>query len=230
VRAVGPTLASFGVSGALADPQLQLLSGSTVIASNDNWLATDAAAMSAVGAFALGAGSADAAIVTTLGPGGYTTPVSAPAGTLGIVLIECYDGATADTTVRLVNASARAFVGAGDGILIPGFVITGSGTVKLLVRAIGPALTAFGVPGVLADPQLTLYQGSTEVASNNDWSTAANATDVAAAASAAGAFALTPGSRDAALLVTLPAGAYTAAVSGVNGATGTALVEVYVVP
>ncbi len=230
VRAVGPTLTAFGVAGALADPQLQLLSGSSVVASNDNWLATDAAAMTSVGAFPLNSGSADAAIVTTLAPGGYTTPVSTPGNATGIVLVECYDGATADTSVRLINASARAFVGAGDAVLIPGFVISGTGTVKLLVRAVGPGLTAFGVSGAIADPQLTLYQDSTVIATNDNWSTAANAAEVASAAAASGAFSLVAGSRDAALLVTLPAGAYTANVSGVGGTTGTALVEIYVVP
>ena len=201
-----------------------------MVAANDNWLAGDATAMGAVGAFPLTVGSADAALVATLAPRGYTTPVSTPGNGTGITLIECYDGAPADTSVRLVNASARAFAGTGDDVLIPGFVIAGEGTVRLLVRAVGPGLAAFGVPGALADPQLTLYKSSEVLATNDNWSDAANPAEIVNATVAAGGFALVSGSKDAALVVTLGAGAYTALVSGVGGTTGTALVEVYLVP
>jgi len=132
-------------------------------------------------------------------------------------------------TARLVNLATRAFVGAGEQIMIPGFVVSGSGTTRLLIRAIGPTLASFGVSGVLADPQLTLFSGTTTIAANDNWSSAANSAEVTSAAASAGAFALTNGSRDAALLVELAAGSYTVAVSGVGGATGTALVEIYVV-
>ncbi len=230
VRAVGPTLlASFGLTSALADPQLQLWSGSTVVATNDNWLANDAAAMAAVGAFPLNAGSGDAAIVMSLAPGAYTTPVSAPGDASGVVLVEAYDGATADTSARLINASARAFVGTGDDVLIPGFVIAGEGSVRVIVRAIGPGLAAFGVPGTLADPQITLYSGSMAIATNDDWGNASNAADIASVSAQAGAFSLPAGSKDAVLLASLSAGAYTAVVRGAGGTTGTALVELYLV-
>ncbi len=231
IRAVGPTLiANFGLTSALADPQLQLWSGNTVIGSNDNWLASDAAAMAAAGAFPLNAGSGDAAIVTTLAPGAYTTPVSGAGNTSGVVLVEAYDGASDDTSARLINASARAYVGTGADLLIPGFVIAGEGTVKMLVRAVGPGLAAFGVPGTLADPQITLYSGSTAIAANDDWGNAANAADIAATSARVGAFALPAGSQDAVLLVSLSAGAYTAVVSGAGATTGTVIVELYVVP
>jgi hypothetical protein len=229
VRAVGPTLlASFGLTGALADPQLQLWSGATLVASNDDWLEADAGAMAAAGAFPLNAGSGDAAIVRTLTPGAYTTPVAAPGDMSGVVLVEAYDSATADTSARLINASARAFVGTGDDVLIPGFVIAGEGTVRMIVRAVGPGLTAFGVPGVLDDPQITLYSGSTAVATNDDWGNAASATEVASVSAQTGAFALQAGSKDAVLLVSLSAGAYTAVVRGAGLTTGTVLMEVYV--
>jgi hypothetical protein len=208
---------------------LNLLSGTTLIASNDNWNASDAPAMTAAGAFPLNAGSGDAAIVRTLAPGTYTTPVSAPAGASGIVLIECYDGASTDTSTRLVNASARAYVGTGDDALIPGFTIAGAGTVQVLVRAVGPGLAAFGVPGTLADPQITLYSGGTVIASNDNWGDAGNASQIPTVSAQNGAFALPAGSKDAVLLVSLSAGSYSAVVSGVAGGTGTVIVELYVV-
>jgi hypothetical protein len=229
-RAVGPGLASFGVTGLLADPSLSLVSGSSTLASNDNWNAIDAATFTAAGAFALATGSKDAALVATLGPGAYSAVVGAGGGS-GVALLETYDAdSSASPTLALVNASTRAFVGTGDSVLIPGFVVSGTGSVKLLLRAAGPALAGFGVGGTLADPQLTLYSGATALAMNDNWSSAANAADVSAAAATAGAFAFAGGSKDAALLVSLPAGAYTAVVSGVGGTTGTALVELYVVP
>ena len=229
VRAVGPTLGGFGVTGTLADPRLQLFRGETLLGSNDNWLAADAAAFAAVGAFPLVTGGTDAALVATLAPGAYTTPVFGAGGASGTVLIECYDGADSDGSVSLVNASARAYVGTGGDVLIPGFVIVGEGSVRLLLRAVGPGLTAFGVTGALADPQLTLFRGSVALQENDNWSTAANAAETVSAAAGAGAFPLVGGSRDAALVVALGAGSYTVLVSGVAGGTGTALVEVYVV-
>lgn len=230
VRAVGPTLATFGVSGALADPSLSIMSGDTMVTSNDNWNATDAATFASVGAFALASGSKDAAIVTTLPAGSYSSPVGANGGA-GITLLEVYD-ADPNGSATLSNASTRAFVGTGDQVLIPGFVIGGTGAVKLLIRAVGPTLGSFGVPGALADPQISLFSSgnSTALATNDNWSSAANATEITVAAAQVGAFALAGGSKDAALLVTLAPGAYTASVSGVGGTTGTALVEIYVVP
>ena len=226
VRGVGPGLTAFGLSGTLADPRLSLVSGNATVASNDNWLSADAPAMSAAGAFGLSAGSKDAALVTSLAPGSYSAPLTATDGGSGVALLEIYD-TSASSTASLINASTRAFVGTGDAVIIPGFVVRGTGTLRLLVRAVGPTLTSFGVPAVLADPTITLYQGATVIASNDNWSSAANAAEIAAAASAVGAFALPTGSKDAALVATLPAGSYTAVVSGVGNTTGTALVELY---
>jgi hypothetical protein len=229
VRAVGPTLTSYGVSGALPDPSLSLVSGGVTVASNDDWLASDTTIFNQVGAFALLSGSKDAALVTTLAPGVYSAPVGDGGGS-GVTLLEVYDADTTTTGSTLANASTRAFVGTGDSVLIPGFVISGTGTVQLLIRAVGPTLANYGVTGTLADPTITLYQGSTVLATNDNWSTSSNATALAAAAAQVGAFALPSGSKDAALLVTLGAGSYSAVVSGVGNTTGTALVELYVVP
>lgn len=228
VRAVGPGLTGFGVAGAVPDPTLSLVAGGVTLATNDNWQAADAPWFAATGAFALTSGSRDAALTATLAPGAYTTPVGAGSGS-GVALLEVYDADSGTPETVLVNASTRAFAGTGENGLIPGFVIRGSGTLKLLIRAVGPTLGGFGVSGVLADPQLTLFSGSRALATNDNWSSDAQAGALAAAASRTGAFALPAGSLDAALLVDLAAGAYTASVSGAGGTTGTALIELYVV-
>lgn len=229
VRAVGPTLTGFGVGGVLADPQLSLVSGATALATNDDWNAADAGAMRSAGAFALNPASRDAAVVLPLAAGAYTAPVVGTGNGSGVALIEVYDAAPGSGPA-LLNASTRAYVGTGAEILIPGFVIGGSGSLRLLIRAVGPSLGQFGVPDVLADPTLTLFAGQTAVSTNDSWSAGTNAAEIAAAAHAVGAFALPSGSRDAALLVTLAPGSYTAQIRGVGNTTGTVLVELYVLP
>lgn len=229
VRAVGPTLAGFGVDGVLADPRLSLVSGSSTLAANDDWNAADAGPMRNAGAFALNAASRDAAVVASLAAGAYTAPVLGASNGSGVALVEVYDAAPGSGPT-ILNASTRAYVGTGANILIPGFVIGGSGSLRLLIRAVGPSLGQFGVPDVLADPTLTLFSGQSAIASNDSWSAGANAVEIATAASTVGAFALPSGSRDAALLMTLAPGSYTAQIRGVADTTGTALVELYVLP
>ncbi len=231
VRGVGPALTNFGVTGFLPDPFLELRRGPSVLQTNDNWLASDAAAIAATGAFALPAASRDAALVGHFPAADYTAQISsAVAGASGVALVEIYDTGAGSTAARLANASARAFVGTGDSILIPGIAVGGNGAAGLLIRAAGPALGKFGVTDALADPVLTLYRGNDPIATNDNWGTATNAAQVTATAAAAGAFAFEPGSRDAALLTTLPAGTnYTVQVSGRNNTTGTVLVEFYLV-
>ncbi len=240
IRAVGARLATapFNVQNTLADPTLTVFgpnSSTTVAASNDNWNAADATAFASVGAFALTAQSRDAAIVTTLAPGSYSAQVSGVGGTTGNAIIEVYEaGATGG---KFVNLSTRAQVGGASGVLTPGFVISpGGGTRKLLIRAAGPALTQFGVTGVLANPQITLMRTSAPtgpVASNDNWHTPAaaglaDAATLRSAFSQTGAFAFpTAGSNDAALLLDLPPGNYTVQASGVNNTSGAALVEIY---
>ncbi len=227
LRGIGPSLTGFGVVGALTDPQLQLFAGTTSIATNDNWgggaLAADFAA---VGAFPLDAASRDAALVRNLAAGNYSAQVIG-SGQAGIALAELYDRSSG-IGARLINVSARAQVGTGGGILIAGFTISGNVPKPVLIRAIGPALSAFGVTGTLANPRLDLYRGTTVVQSNDDW---AGATALANAFTRVGAFNLpNAASRDAALLVTLLPGGYTVQVAGVGGTTGVALVEVYEMP
>jgi hypothetical protein len=229
VRAVGPTLASFGVTNALGDPRISLVSNGATVGTNDNWLAADAATMAGAGAFALATGGKDAALVSSLSPGAYTLPVTATDNGSGVVLLEVYDASTSATST-VVNASTRAFAGTGTSVFIVGFVINGSGSLRCLIRAVGPTLTGLGVGDALADPSLGLYLGPTLLTFNDNWSTAANAAEISAAATAVSAFALPTGSKDAAIVTRLPAGAYTAVVNGAANSTGTALVEIYLVP
>ena len=134
------------------------------------------------------------------------------------------------TGTGLANLSARAQVGTADGVLVPGLVIGGSTAQRVLVRAVGPTLSAFGVTGFLVDPVLTVFRGSTPLALNDNWQDQSAGPSVAAAAVEAGAFALPNGSKDSAVVLTLQPGAYTFRVAGAGGATGIALVEVYALP
>jgi len=255
VRGVGPALTPLGVAGALAQPVLEVYDSanpSALIASDAGWgnapvagTSSVAAAyrqataddMSAVGAFALGAGSADSAMVLSLPPGAYTVQLSGMGGTTGVGLAEVYELDTGSPDV-LVNISARCFVGTGAGVEIPGFVVKGSQPAQLLIRGVGPGLAAFGLTGTLAAPLIELKDsGGVLIASDNGWGNppVAGASSVAASVrqataadmSSAGAFAITPDSADSAMVVTLPPGSYTAVVSGAGGATGTCLAEVY---
>ncbi len=127
---------------------------------------------------------------------------------------------------QLLNTSVRVQVGTGADILITGFVI-GATPKTYLFRAVGPGLAAFGVPGTLANPTMSLYSGSNVIQTNDDWSTSTSAGAIAQAGATVGAFALTSGSRDSALIATLQAGNYTVQISGVGGTTGVALFEAY---
>lgn len=235
IRAVGPTLDSFGVGGALADPMLDVipLGGTNAIASNDNWGGSTEfmRAFSIVGAFPMAAAaSKDSTVVGSFaatGASGYTVRItSSSTAAAGIVLAEVYDEDPLTAPVRLVNVSTIGFVGAGDQALVPGFFIAGDAPKQLLIRAVGPGLGQFGVTGVLADPQLSVVPlgGSSAIAASDNWGGTAT---LQAAFTQAGAFTLPTDSSDAAVLVRLPPGGYTVVVSGVASTTGTALVEVY---
>ncbi len=226
LRGIGPALGPFGVPGALADPVLSLFSGNTRLATNDDWGTPAgtgiAAAATAVGAFALANGSRDAALLQNVAPGTYSTHVAGKAAAPGAALIEIYDH-SGSAASRLVNLSALTRV---DSPLVVGFAIQGNGPRRLLIRAVGPALATFGVVGTLPDPSLQVYRGDTPFLRSEDW----EGVPVAAAAAASGAFPLPAGSRDAALLVTLAPGTYSAVVNDRGLGRGVALVEVYDVP
>ncbi len=232
VRGVGPALSQFGVGGALTKPVLTLLdSAGNQLAANTGWTtAANAAeigsAIKDTGAFAFPSGSADSAILVDLPPGAYTAEIAGANGTTGVALAEVYN--VSSDSAELINISTRALVGTGSNVEIGGFVVSGPQPKTVLIRAIGPALGQFGVAGPLAEPSLSVVDSSgNAVGENIGWSSNADAAMIASETEATGAFALPSGSADCALLLTLSPGAYTAIVSGVNGATGVALVEVY---
>ena len=233
VRAVGPTLSAFGLSG-LSDLKLDVVNQQTqaTAASNDDWGGSSplSTAFASLGAFPLTASSKDAAVQTTLpvNQGGYSVKVAASGtGTTGVALAEVYDADSDDSPVRVINVSTLGFVGTGANVLTPGFVIRGTVPKIVLIRAIGPGLAQLGVGGLLADPQFSVFPSGSDVAiaSSNDWGGTAA---LKAAFTAAGAFNLAAdNSKDAAIVLTLPPGGYTVVTSGVANTTGTALVEVY---
>jgi len=226
VRGLGPALIPFGVTGTLADPKLDLFRGSNRIAENDNWRDEDRSTFQALGAFELSSNSRDAALIIALSPDSYTVQLSTASSSPGLALVELYDMGDGSDGARLSNVSARSTIASGNDVLIAGFNVAGEGLRTLLIRAIGPGLSPFDVPGILANPRLQLYGNDQRlIAENDNWDSA-----ITPVFERVGAFALPTGSHDAALLITLPPGSYTAQVSGVGNSTGVALIEVYDVP
>jgi hypothetical protein len=223
MRAVGPGLAPFGVTNAMPDPTLALFEGTQLVATNDNWTGESAlvSTAAAIGAFPLTAGSKDAVLLRSFADG-RTLQVQGAVG--GNVLVEAYD-AGSGSFPRLTNVSARSVAGSGGDAMIAGFTILGTEPKRVLLRAVGPTLSAFGVTGVLADPKLDVYAGPNRIAGNDNWPAS-----LASTFTAVGAFALPAGSRDAAVELTLAPGGYTVHVSPATGAAGEVLIEIYEVP
>ncbi len=255
IRGVGPALGSlFKIATALPAPRLEVYnSANTLLASNQGWDQASAAttaqvttASSAVGAFALPANGGDSAVVlANLAPGAYTVTVKGVNGSVGDVLAEVYD--VTKNSTRLTNLSTLASINNPGDQLVPGIVVQGANPRTLLIRAVGPGLTTLGIPAssVLGDPRVTVLSGSTTVAANNNWSqggATGQAASLTAAFPAVGAFPLTTGSNDAALISALAAGNFTLQADATPAAggqqtttvttnqTGLVLVEVYEVP
>jgi len=242
VRGVGPSLLTFGVNDALALPRLRVFDAqNNIVADNAGWAAnadnvsavTAAAVRTGAFPFANNAGK-DSAVVLTLAPGSYTVHVSSSDDRGGVALAEVYDASDGSTDSRLVNISTRAFVAPNGGEVISGFVLAGTAPRQFLVRGIGPGLTRFGVGDAMVNPAVSIWNAAgVRLAFNDDWNGGGTAVTVAttasqgatgtvtndprglgAAAQSVGAFTLDAPSRDAALLVTLAPGAYTAQVAG----------------
>lgn len=221
IRAVGPNLTNYGVSGVLADPKLDLYSGQTVIASNDDWQsAANAAEINATSLAPVNA--KESAILSSLNPGAYTAIVSGVSNSTGVAIVEVYE--IDHPEIPLSNFSAREQVLTGDKVMIGGFIIAGSSPQTVLIRAGGPSLSAYNVAGVLANPKLDLYSGQTVIATNDDWQIGQSSSNTAAIQAAG----LAPvNSLESAILITLQPGAYTAVVSGSGGGTGVGILEVF---
>ena len=237
LRAVGPGLVSFDVDNALTDPRIKLLRGQSIIASNDDWSAADnaddiSAAMDRTGAFPIDPSGNDAALLLDLQPDLYTAIVEGATDS-GVALVEIYDASQdlTDQTQRLANLSTRGLVGSGDDTLILGFFVTGNAPKRILARGVGPILADFGIDTPLSDPMLTIYQGNTQLAQNDDWGSGPNtAQELINAADSINAISLETGASDAAILITLAPGAYTLHVTSADGSTGIALAEIYEIP
>jgi glucose/arabinose dehydrogenase len=222
VRALGPSLTSFGVAAPLADPMIELrrADGSLVLA-NDNWKDTQQTEITNAGIAP--PDDKEAALIAPLTAGNYTAIVTGKNGGTGVGLAEVYDlDQAADS--RLANISTRAFVGTDSDVLIGGF-ITGNrlGATRIALRALGPSLMQFGITKPLPDPRLQLFdQNGTLLASNDNWQSDANQAELIIS------YGLAPGNNlESAIAISLAPGSYTAIVSGKNNQTGVALVEVY---
>jgi len=222
ILATGPSLAAFGISGVLADPVLELYQGNTLLASNDNWKVPAQAEIQATG---LQPGNdLESALVRMLTPGAYTAVVRGTNGGTGIGTVQVYDLSQTSKS-KLANISSRGFVQAADsGVMIAGFIIGGNGGAdsRVVVRALGPSLSAFGIAGAVADPTLELKNSNgTTLMSNDDWQQAQGAAEISSRG-------LAPSdTHESALVTSLPNGGYTAIVRGHNGGTGVGVVEVY---
>ncbi len=224
IRAIGPSLAGFGVANALADPVLELYDGyGFIMLTNDDWR-DDPEQEAAIQASGLSPSHGhESAIDATLYGGSYTALVRGYDQTSGVAVVEVYD---LDESVpsTLVNLSTRAFVNAGDNIVIAGFALSNhGGSNQVVVRGLGPSLSAAGVPNALGDPTLELRDGNGGlILANDDWQ------DDAAQAGIVSAAGLAPVHNfEAAIAATLPPGLYTGLLRGLNNSSGIGLVEVY---
>jgi N-acetylneuraminic acid mutarotase len=237
IRAIGPELIQYGVSNPLFNPTLELHDRTgALIGSNDNWTRTiiggiitsNQVADIRNSGHAPGDGR-ESAIIADLAPGNYTAIVRGVNNMTGVGLVEVYD-LSGDASSILGNISTRAFVQTGDNVMIGGFIVQGTQPKRLIIRAIGPELTQYGVPNVLGNPTLELHDSSGAlIASNDNWMstiiggiiTSNQVADIRNSG-----YAPEDG-KESAIIADLPAGNYTAIVRGVNNMTGVALVEVY---
>ena len=238
LRAVGPTLTSQGIGAAevLQDPTVKVYSGAAVIAENDDWTTGGNAPAIAAVAVQIGASplaltdAKSAALILDLMPGVYSFVASGKNAAAGIVLLEVYDADVVSSGSTFVNIATRAYCTTGNGVTIGGFVISGSGSKQILLRALGTTLTSQGIEAaeVLADPGIELYAGAAVMAANDDWGAAPNAAAIAATGARIGATAFAATDvKSSALLLPLPAGVYSFIARGRAASSGIVLVEVY---
>ncbi len=222
MRALGPSLISFGITNFVPDPVLQLRSQSGVLlAQNDNWKDSQQAEIQATG---LAPGDyREAAIIATLRPGLYTGLLTNKLGAPGVGTFELYDlNLAADS--ELANISTRGIVLTGNNVMIAGFTLgNGSAPTNLAVRARGPSMSSF-FGNVLADPTLEIRDSNgVLIKANDNWQD----DPVSAALLTAKGLALSDPKESGIFLSLIAPGQYTATVAGNAGGTGIALVEFY---
>jgi len=237
IRAIGPELTQFGIPDALANPRLELHNGSgTLIGTNDDWQTTIIGGIITSNQVSdiqnsghAPSAATESAIIADLQPGNYTAVVRGVNNTVGVALVEVYDLSSGESS-SLGNISTRSFVQTGEHVMIGGFIIQGSGPKRVIIRAIGPELTQYGIPDALANPRLELHDGSGALlATNDDWQTTIiggiitgnQVSDIQNSGHAPTA------ATESAIIADLPPGNYTAIMSGVNNTAGVGLVEVY---
>jgi uncharacterized repeat protein (TIGR03803 family) len=223
VRGIGPSLG--GVGATLQDPVLELHQGNLIIASNDDWKEHQAE-VEATGVQPTN--NFESAIVATLTPGAYTATLSGKNNGSGVGVVELYD-LDPGTNAKLANISTRGFVDTGSNVMIGGLIVSGGsggGSARVIVRAIGPSLSALGVPSALQDPTLELHDASgATLASNDNWKIRPDGTSQQGEIEAT---ALMPtNDNESALVQTLAPGSYTVIVRGANDTIGVAVVEAY---
>jgi hypothetical protein len=220
IRGIGPSLAAFGVADPLQDPTLELnAAGGSSIATNDNWPDNPNAGEIVTSGLAP-VSSAESTLLLSVAPGSYTAVLRGKGGSTGVGLIEVYN-LDADGAANVVNISTRGFVLTGENVMIGGLIVTGDAPSQLVLRGIGPSLSDFGVPDVLADPSLELHDGNGAlIQANNNW----RETQEVALESTG----LAPTNNlESAILISAAPGNYTAILKGADGGTGNGLIEVY---
>jgi hypothetical protein len=237
IRAIGPELTQYGITNPLANPILELHNqAGALIASNDNWQTTILGGIITTNQVAdiQNSGHAptatnESAIIASLPPGNYTAIVRGVVNTTGVGLVEVYD-LSPGASSTLANISTRSFVQTGQNVMIGGFIVHGAGPKRVIIRAIGPELTQYGINDFLANPTLELHnQAGALIASNDNWQTTIlggiitsnQVSDIQNSGHAPSA------ASESAIIADLQPGNYTAIVRGVNNTAGVALVEVY---
>lgn len=223
IRGIGPSLSQFGIPGLLADPTLELRDNSgALLMQNDNWQDDSSQAAQLI---ALGLAPQDpneSAMVDSLPAGAYTAVLAGKNDGTGVGLLEIYD-TNRTTDSQLANISTRGFVLTGSNVMIGGFILAGSADSRVVVRGLGPSLAQFGLNPVLPDPAIELHDSNGALLISND-----NWQDDSVSAAQLTALNLAPSDAlESAIYTTLPPGAFTAVLSGNNGATGIGLLEVY---
>jgi hypothetical protein len=243
VRAIGPGLEKFGLTGILEQPRIRLVDqskpvNSNLVAENTNWLEAGnrnelRAIFAGLGAFFLEDAKADATVYLSVTPGPYTAVIQGIDGQAGITLVEAYDadlGVFGTTSEGVANLSLRGNVGTGSGVMIAGFVIEGLTPKQVLIRGVGPGLGTLGVSGYIVDPAITLYKANDLIRDNRSWGNYLTDDGLIPIFQSVGAFPLESGSKDAAIVIWLAPGPYTTHLRNEVSGEGIGLIEIYDLP